>query len=68
MKNAVVGFAQTCRTCSLMQPKFYDPPMPPILTHALMECLAADYIGPLPTSNGYKYCLVDADIGLLKKF
>ena len=62
MKITLVDFIQTCHTCSLTRPSFYDPPMAPVLTHAPMQCLAADYIGPLSTSNGHKYCLAVIDI------
>lgn len=62
MKNAVVDFVQTCRICSMARPRFYNPPMTPVLTQAPMQCLAADYIGPLPNSYGYKYCLVVIDV------
>lgn len=62
MKNAVVDFVKTCRICSMTRLKFYNPPMTPVLTQPPMQCLAADYIGPLPISHGYKYCLVIIDV------
>lgn len=36
--------------------------MTPILSQAPFDCLAADYIGPLPSSQGYKYCLTIIDV------
>lgn len=62
MKNAVINFVQTCRICSMTRPRFYDPPMTPIMTQSPMQCLAADYIGPLPVYLGYKYALVIIDV------
>ena len=62
MKSAVTNFVQTCRICSMTRPRFYDPPMTPIMTQSPMQCLAADYIGPLPVSHGYKYALVIIDV------
>jgi transposase InsO family protein len=61
MKDSVKSFVEKCRICSLTKPQFKNPPMTPILSHAPFDCLAADYIGPLPLSQGFKYCLTVID-------
>ena len=62
MKESVKTHVSKCRICSLSKPQFYNPPMSPIFSQAPLHCLAADYIGPLPGSRGFKYCLVVIDI------
>ena len=62
MKESVKRFVEECRICSLTKPQFKNPPMAPILTRAPFDCLAADYIGPLPSSQGYRYCLTVIDV------
>ena len=62
MKDSAKSFVEKCRICSLTKPQFKNPPMAPILTQAPFDCLAADYIGPLPSSQGYRYCLTVIDV------
>ena len=57
----VANFVKNCRICSLSRPQFLKPPNSPIITKAPMEVLALDFVGPLPTSKGYKYLLSAVD-------
>ena len=62
MKDSVKNFVEKCRICSVTKPRFENPPMSPIFSQAPFNCLATDYIGPLPASMGFKYCLVVIDV------
>lgn len=61
MKDHVVNFVQSCRICKLTKPKFYNPPMVPLIAKCPFECLSVDFVGELPEGFGYKYMLVIVD-------
>ena len=60
LRDSVQTFIQSCRTCSLVKPKFV--PSSPILCKAPLEILAFDFVGPLPPSYGNRYLLVAVDL------
>ena len=60
--QSVQNFVQTCRTCSLVKPKYIDPTSMPMLAKAPMEVVACDFIGPLPSDSGFQYALVIIDV------
>ena len=62
LRKEVNKFIETCRICSLTKPKFYDPKLNPLIVKSPFECLAADFVGPLPNSRGYRYLLVVIDM------
>lgn len=61
MKRDVRNFVANCRICSLTKPSFVSAHLKPYLLDAPMQLIAADYIGPLPADNGYRYLLVIID-------
>lgn len=61
MKADVKSFVANCRICSLTKPRFVSAQLKPYLLDSPMQMLAADYVGPLPSDNGYKYMLVIID-------
>ena len=61
MRNEVYSFVKNCRICSLTKPHFHNPPLQPMITKSPFECLACDFVGPLPEFNGFKYLLVVID-------
>ena len=62
LTNEVSDFVNKCRTCSLVKPKFVHPESAPMLTKSPMETIATDFVGPLPSCNGYRYLLVIIDV------
>jgi len=62
LKLSVTNFVKSCRTCSLVKPNFVAPHSSPMLCKSPLEVLACDFIGPLPDSFGYKYCLMIIDV------
>ena len=61
MKNDVVNFVKGCRVCSLVKPRYMNAHLKPYLLDAPMQLVAADYVGPLPISFGFRYMLVIVD-------
>ena len=62
MKKSIFDFVKGCRTCSLVRPKFIPARSTPILTKSAMEVVACDFVGPLPSSQGFRYMLVLMDV------
>lgn len=58
----VTTFVKDCRICSLIRPQFISAPNVPLITKAPMEIIALDFVGPLPSSSGYKYFLTAVDL------
>ena len=61
LRKDVGEFIAHCRVCSLVKPKYVNPHLKPYLLDSPMQLVATDYIGPLPTSHGYRYLLVIID-------
>ena len=62
LRDSVQTFIQSCRTCSLVKPKFVPSSSSPILCKAPLEIRALDFVGPLPLSYGNRYLLVAVDL------
>jgi len=61
LKSSVHRLISNCRICTMVKPKYQQPPCSPVITQAPLEVLALDFVGPLPASNGFKYLLVAID-------
>lgn len=55
MKKDVMEFIKTCRVRSMVKPNYVNDHLKPYLVDAPMQLIAADYVGPLPSSNGKRY-------------
>jgi len=62
MRNRAINFVKDCRTCSLIKPSFFRAPPSPILVKAPFEVLACDFVGPLPSCNGFQFIFVAIDL------
>ena len=45
----------------MVKTKYHQVPASPIITQAPLEVLTLDFVGPLPSSQGFKYMLVAID-------
>ena len=61
LKSDISQFCKSCRVCSLVKPKYINAHLKPYLLDSPMQLIAADYVGLLPVSVGYRYMLVIVD-------